>query len=340
MKKHGLSLLSLAGAALGGSLVSYVLMEGGMAAPAPPQVNMASAPPTAAPECDLRVSCISGFQRVRPMLSTERVCESPRLDGLRSSIATLVDELKATGQVNSASVYVRDLRQSEWTAYNGNEPFDPGSLLKVALLLTYLSMSEEEPGLLHHTLTCEKTDFDVPQHTEFPSAQVALNASYTVAQLLEYMMVHSDNRATTMLHRHVSPGRYIRTYTDLGLPAPDPHGQAYRLNVQDYSVFLKALYNSALLSPLNSEYALELMTRAEFKEGLVAGLPAGIDVAHKFGETVTPEEQQLHEVGLVYAEGHPYLVTVMTRGMEAHVMAGAIASISRLVYERMSTGQG
>ena len=52
---------------------------------------------------------------------------------------------------------------------------------------------------------------------------------------------------------------------------------------------MKALYNSSLLSPVNSVYTLELMMRATFKQGIVAGLPTGVDVAHKFGEAGTPQ---------------------------------------------------
>ena len=108
------------------------------------------------------------------------------------------------------------------------------------------------------------------------------------------------------------------------------------MNVRDYSVFMKALFNSSFLGPMRSEYALELMTRSTFTKGLVAGLPQGVDVAHKFGEEGTELERQLHETGLVYADGNPYLITVMTRGSNTDQLASAISSISRLVYDRMS----
>jgi beta-lactamase class A len=244
--------------------------------------------------------------------------------------------MKASGQVASASVYVRDFQKAEWTWYNGDEPYDPGSMLKIPLLLTYLAMSEEDPSVLGRTWTCEQVDVDVPQFTAFPAPQVQGNTSYTVAQLLEFMIVHSDNRATVMLLRHVAQGRYIKTYTDLGLPAPDWNAKSYRMTVRDYSVFMKALYNSSFLSPMHSDYALELMTRASFKRGLVAGLPAGVEAAHKFGEAGDNNEKQLHETGLVYAEGNPYLITVMTRGANPDSLASAIASVSRMVYQRMS----
>ncbi len=221
MKHHGLSLLSLAGAALGGSLLSYGLFDGRMVRATAPMAAVAAAPLPAAPHCDMQISRVSGYDRVRPLLSAEPVCESPRLTGLRSSIAALVTDLKATGQVSSASVYVRDFGQSGWTVYNGTEAYDPGSLLKVPLLLTYLSMSEEDPSLLQRMWACEAADFNTPQVTAFPSEQAQLNVTYPVNKLLDLSITRSDNHATSVLFRHTTQGRYGRTFTELGLPAPD-----------------------------------------------------------------------------------------------------------------------
>lgn len=337
MERHNLSFVPLLTAALGGSLLSFLLVKGDVLK----QPTALKAPiathPASASGCTRVIARVPGFKHVQPLLYSEPACESSHYEGLRSSIGSLVDQLKASGHITSASVYVRDFRMGEWTWYNGAEPYDPGSLLKVPLLLTYLSMVQEDPSLLKRTWTCERNDFDVPQFTAFPSLKAQLNVSYTVEQLLNLSLVYSDNRATVMLLRHVPPARYIKTYTDLGLPAPGWDNKSYRMNVRDYSVFMKALYNSSMLSPMKSEYALDLMTRSDFKLGLSAGLPAEVQVAHKFGEAGDQNERQLHESGVVYADGDPYLITVMTRGANTDSLASAIASISRLVYERMRT---
>lgn len=335
MQKNGASIVSLAFATfLGGALSYLFLSPGGFAAPT---TSVASVPVRSVSECAYTIARIDGYKRTRPLLYSEPTCESPRFVGLRGTIGTLIDGMKAAGEVTSASVYVRDFRKAEWTLYNGVEVYDPGSMLKVPLLLAWLSMSEKDPSVMERTFTCEQQDRNVLNTTAFPSQQAELNRSYTVRQLLELSIVHSDNRATVMLLRHMPPAKYVGTFTELGLPKPDGNAKAYRMNVRDYSVFMKALYNSSLLSPLDSDYALELMSRAEFNKGLVAGLPPGVDIAHKFGEAGTPEEKQLHETGLVYANGNPYLITVMTRGENVDSLAKSIASLSKAVYERMST---
>lgn len=336
MKKNGVSMISLAAAALVGAGLSYLFLEPGKADPRGTAPANSDRPRIGA-DCSYNIVRLDGYKRVRPLVSSEPMCESPRFDALRNSIGTLVDGMKAAGQVSSASVYLRDFRKAEWTWYNGDEQYDPGSMLKVPLLLAWLSKYEQDATALDRTFRCEQKDCDVLNTTAFPSEQAQLNLSYTVRQLLELSIVHSDNRATMMLLRHMPPEQYLNTFTELGLPKPAMQAKAYRMTVRDYSVFMKALYNSSVLSPIDSEYALDLMTRAEFNKGLVAGLPAGVDIAHKFGEAGTPQEKQLHETGLVYAAGNPYLITVMTRGSDVDSLASAIASVSRLVYERMRT---
>ena len=336
MHKITISVVSLAVAAVIGGAISYWVIGRNEAGDG----NRAAAqamPGKTAPDCAYNIVRVTGFKRVGPLLSSEPICESPRFDALRGSIGTAVDAMKASGQVSSASVYLRDFRKAEWTWYNGDEEYDPGSLLKVPLMLAWLSTNEQETGALDRTFVCDERDRGALNTSAFPSDQAQPGRSYSVRQLLELSIVHSDNRATSMLLRHMAPSKYISTFTELGLEAPVMEAKAYRMNVREYSVFMKALYNSSLLSPLDSEYAVELMTRAKFDKGLVAGLPAGIDIAHKFGESGNAQEKQLHETGLVYVSGNAYLITVMTRGSDVDSLAGAIASLSKLVYERMLT---
>ena len=126
-----------------GGAVSYLFLEPG----ADPKAGLQrmAAQPARAQQCAYAISRVSGFQRIGPLLSSEPVCESPRFEGLRSSIATLVDGMKASGKVGSASVYVRDFQKSEWTWYNGDEAYDPGSMLKIPLLLTPLTIGTGVP---------------------------------------------------------------------------------------------------------------------------------------------------------------------------------------------------
>lgn len=336
MRIGGVNIWALIGATAVGGLIGWFAMDlfvQPSSTPVPTADTTAVVPRQQL--CNYAQARVAGFERVRPLLYSEPVCESPRYDHVRNAIAGVVQQLKSDSIIRSASVYVRDFRRAEWTSFNEEEVYDPGSMLKLIVMLTWLSLEEEDPGTLDRKFACETAQVgDKEEH--FPSAQAQLGQSYSVRQLLELMIVHSDNRATTMLLGHVSPNRFTRTFTDLGLRRPNMGDQQYRMNVRDVSVFLKALYNGAYLSPAHSEYAMELLSRSVFDKGIEAGLPANTVLAHKFGEAGDPLEKQLHETAVVYLNGNHYLITVMTRGKDIMRLPEAVSALSAVVYKYMS----
>ncbi|MDO8560151.1 MAG: serine hydrolase [bacterium] len=62
------------------------------------------------------------------------------------------------------------------------------------------------------------------------------------------------------------------------------------MSVKDYASFFRILYNASYLNREQSERALGLMTKTRFRDGIIAGVPAGRPVAHKFGERTTLED--------------------------------------------------
>lgn len=335
MKK--LPVWSLALATFVGGALTYVVLDLVSPAGTTKEAAVVRDSVAAGPRlCTYSIARVNGFDKVRPLLYSEPQCESPRYDVMRNMVGSLVQQFQANGVISSAAVYIRDFRLGEWTCYNGEEEFDPASMLKLPILLTWLSMSEEDPGLMDRKYTCEIAGQVAGKTQYFPSVEAQPNTSYTVRRLLELMAVNSDNRATQTLMQHMPTGRFIKVFTDLGLRAPGMTDTRYAMNVRDVSVFMKALYNGSYLSPINSEYALEMLTRCDFNQGIMAGLPEEVSVAHKFGESGNDEEKQLHETALVYLNGHHYLITIMTRGKDIMKLPEVLSSISKLVYEQMS----
>ena len=107
-------------------------------------------------------------------------------------------------------------------------------------------------------------------------------------------------------------------------------------NLLKFSRFFRILYNGSYLNFEKSNKALELLTKIEFKDGLVAGLPSEVPVAHKFGERQFGEEKQLHDYGIVYYPEKPYLICIMTRGKELSKLPHVISELSKVTYEEVS----
>ena len=81
----------------------------------------------------------------------------------------------------------------------------------------------------------------------------------------------------------------------------------------------------------------KLLSKAEFNEGLVAGVPQNITVAHKFGErNFNNQTFQLHDCGVIYAK-RPYLLCIMTKGPDFKDLSSAIKQISSKVYTEFTS---
>jgi beta-lactamase class A len=200
--------------------------------------------------------------------------------------------------------------------------------------MTYLKMNELSPGVLNKEIAYTQR-FTLNKAVAFKSKSIQLGKKYKVKELLKYMIEYSDNNATILLTSSLDNAIFVKLFTDFDMKTPIINAEQYQLSAQQYSYFMRAIYNASYLSVENSEYAAELLTKCDFKDGIMLGLPKGIQVAHKFGESGTTVDRQLHESAIVYLDGKSYLLTIMTKGKDLKVLSKLMGDISRLVYSNI-----
>ncbi len=235
------------------------------------------------------------------------------------------------------SIYYRDLNNGPSFGIKETEEYIPASLLKVPIMMAYYHAAGANPSILDQVLLYEKkADLGVKgiQHIP-PSHQLVLGRSYTVNELIEQAIIYSDNEAVSLLIAHVSEGDLRDLYQLLGVSETAITFSDGRMTVREYASFFRVMFNSSYLTRQYSEKALELLTRVDFKDGLVAGVPSDIQVAHKFGEGGNEDVTQIHDCGIIYATPRPYLLCVMTRGNNIKALTETIADLSRYVYDRV-----
>ncbi|MCF6132036.1 serine hydrolase [Flavobacterium wongokense] len=287
--------------------------------------------------CRVDVKRLNGLKYIKPIMFEDDECEADNLADLKLKISQIIDRYKANNDAVTASFYLRKCDNSEWTSLNDNEKFRPASLLKIPVLMTILKMNEDNPGFLNKKLKFEKS-FDVSKNVAFRSKGIELGKSYTVKELLTYMIKFSDNNATLLLENNMRIDVFQKIFEDFGLPAFNPKDK-YFISAKEYSFFMSAIYNAAYLTIKDSEFAAELLTESDFKDGIVKGLPSNIPVAHKFGEAGNMIDKELHESGIVYLDHGPYLLTIMTKGRDNQKLSNLIADISQAVYLEMRNNE-
>ena len=286
--------------------------------------------------CSYKIKRLQGFDFIKPLMFVDNSCESENLSSLKQSVTGLIDSYKKINTITSASVYLKSYDSNEWTSINADEKFKPGSLLKIPELIAFLKMNEKNPGLLDKEILYNQI-FSISKKPEFVSKTIQLGQKYKVRELLNYMITYSDNNATLLLNTILDVEVFKKVFTDLGLSAPDWNSNDYPLTSYEASLFMRTLFNASYLNIQDSEFASKLLSKSDYKEGILKSLPNGTKVIHKFGEAGDITEKQLHETAIIYVNDNPYLVTIMTKGKDMKKLPEVINEISNMIYQNMTT---
>lgn len=291
-------------------------------------------------QSDFRLTSQKGYKNIQPLLLANQAGESPAFSSLKAQVQNVISDNQRLGLLSTATVYLSSLSDGRWMYINPNEMYSPASLIKVPMLMTFLKESEANLALLDKKIMFDASNA-VPTQT-YTTQSLKNGNSYTVRELLRYMVAYSDNNATKLLNQMVVVKDFVKTFTDFNLPEPNVSDRNYKIGAREISNFYSALFYATYVSRTNSEFGMELLTQCDFKDGMTKELPASVRVAHKFGEWGDNRinVHELHEVGIVYLEGKPYLLTVMTRGNYTKDLTAVISKISRLVYDDFTTANG
>lgn len=241
---------------------------------------------------------------------------------------------KKKGNLITASVFFRDLENGPIMNLNGQECFAPASLLKLPVLISYYEKAQKDPDLLQRRITVPENIKAATQNI-LPKYTIEKGQTYSIEELINSMIKESDNLSTNLLLEYLDknfPDEDIyHTLSDLGIH--DPEHDENIINVQTYAALFRLLYNSSYLNPEMSNKALDLLAQSEFKDGIEAGVPKEIKVAHKFGERNNGKNQQLHDCGIIYFPDNPYILCVLTKGKSLEDLIPIVRHVSEMVYK-------
>lgn len=280
------------------------------------------------------------YTYINPLLFIDH-SENVEFKPLKKVLEDYVSYAEKSESVEDISVYFRELNSGHWTGVNENDLYTPSSMLKVALMISYFKEEEQRPDLLSQSLLYSWNSDDANEGQYYKPTHNLDDGYHTIDELIHAMIIDSDNVATLVLFRN-NKEAFQSTYNIFRLPPTALNEFSDYMSPKSYSVLFRSLYSSTYLSRADSEKSLELLTQTTFQVGLVAGVPEGTMVAHKFGEHTYGEEggeqmRELHDCGIIYKSENPYFLCVMTKGREFSELEKVISDISKLVFENDST---
>jgi beta-lactamase class A len=168
-----------------------------------------------------------------------------------------------------------------------------------------------------------------------------IGEAQTIGQLARLMIIRSSNLATNLLLERLEASRVDATAHALGADSIAvlrgvEDGKAFALGLnntttaRDLAVLLDAIARGRAASSAQTSRMVEFLLGQEFNDGIPAGLPPGVRVAHKTGWITAVS----HDAAIVYPPGRgPYVLVILTKGYADPRDAGRLmADLSRLVY--------
>src|SRR3989344_5486363 len=255
----------------------------------------------------------------------------------RTKLLNFIKEKKGS----EIAVYFRDLVHGPVFSINELTPFIPASLLKLPLALVFMNSAETEPELLGYKIRYEGQT-SVGGQIFKPIKSAEPNKDYTIEELLKLMLIHSDNASYEVLAEFLFklPQRLElrrRVYQELGFIDPQNRTEN-TIGVSGYASLFRILHNVSYLDAEGSEKILGWLSESDFDQGIKAGVPISTEVSHKFGERFLENNQvQLHDCGIVYYPGNPYIICIMTRGNNYEELIDTIKQISKMIHEEVDS---
>lgn len=172
----------------------------------------------------------------------------------------------------------------------------------------------------------------------------------SLTRLARLMIARSSNLATNLLIMLLGADRINATAHQLGADSMlvlrgVEDGKAYERGLnntttaRDLARLLDAIAHGEAASAAQTRAMLDHLLAQEFNDGIPAGLPPGVRVAHKTGEITA----LAHDAAIVYPPGRaPYVLVVLTKGYPTRADADRVISeLSAIVYRwaNRRTGQ-
>jgi beta-lactamase class A len=272
------------------------------------------------------------------------------------ALGAKVRELVAASGAETVAVAFRDLQTGRELLLNERVSFHAASTMKVPVMLEVyraaragrLRLDERLPVRNEFKSIADGSAYSVaPEDDSERTLYLKVGSTETVRELVRLMVTESSNLATNILIERVTPARVTDLCRRLGARdmrvlrgVEDGKAYARGLNntttARDLLALLRAVAEGRAVSAGASREVADVLAAQKFNEGIPAGLPEGLRVAHKTGSITAVE----HDAGIVYPHGRrPYVLVVLVRGLKEPARAHRlIADISRAVYEDLTAG--
>jgi len=238
---------------------------------------------------------------------------------------------------------VKDLRSGEIVESNENGVFPSASLIKLPIMVAAFQAVDEGKISLSKPITLRLQD---KRGGSGVLKLAAPGTIFTLRELLEYMIIHSDNTAAELIIQQMGFDYIQTTFRRLGMQDTEIHPEGFHLSARhvaadnrtsprDMAFLLDKIYHRKLVSGDASDQMLDILKHQKLRDRLPRFIPTGWSIAHKTGLL----RRACHDVGIVFSPDGDYLICVLTSQDATYKNAKHfIASLGRITYDYYQGG--
>ena len=238
------------------------------------------------------------------------------------------------------SVGVTDLATGDY-AYVNDVQARAASVIKIFVEAACFQKIQDGELKLNQKITLQDREIERAYGTGILQNSPA-GTEVTLKKCLKLMMTCSDNRAANIVLDLTGIDYVNKFMKKMGCSRKSSLGYWFYisgatkgnyLTTRDVNLFFTKLYNNQVVSEKYDQMMIRFMKGNVNTTKLVAGLPAGIECAHKTG-CITSRE---HDCGIVFGENSDYVISVLgeevANGQSSY---DAIARLSQITYDFMN----
>ncbi len=263
------------------------------------------------------------------------------------TVATIQDSVTKSGADVGIAFETLDGRLV-WSS-RGDDVFHAASTMKIPVMIELFHQVKQGKVKLSDSLPIKNEFHSLVDGSPFTLKAAddsetdlykAVGQTRTLDQLCDLMVTVSSNFATNILIQKLGIENIRATVTSLHADGMDikrgvedqkafDKGMNNTTTARGLATLLVAIANGKAVDADSSAKMVEILERQKFNEGIPAGVPKNIRVAHKTGEITKIH----HDAGIVYAE-RPFVIVVLVRGIEDFDQSSAlIAGVTHDLYQ-------
>ena len=229
-------------------------------------------------------------------------------------------------------VYFYDLLREVSGGINDLKTFPPASISKVPTAL--LVLRDIDAGKYHLS-----SNYPMKNHNKpYSYGNLYYVREGTDVSLQTYLwesIVNSDNTATISLEEILGGYGEVNKRTVEELEAEIFFRKPHDARARHVGHVFRGIYNQDYLTVKNNEYLLDLLlnTAGHLQDGIPAGVPAGVEVAHKTGQL---PGHAWEDAGIVYGEKTDYVLVILNKRITYATARDKIQRISEVVYQALN----